>query len=436
MSLSAGQQLGPYEVLAKLGEGGMGEVYRARDTKLNRFVAIKVLPAHVARDPARLQRLQREAQVLASLNHPQIATIHGLEESEGTSALVMELVEGEDLKQRIARGALPVGEALEVARQIALALEAAHAQGIVHRDLKPANIKLRADGAVKVLDFGLAKSTESETPPLAISDSPTVTTPAALTEVGLLMGTAAYMSPEQARGKPADKRADVWGFGCVLFEMLTARSIFPGSTVTETLAAVLERQPDWSALPADTPPAIRRLLRRSLEKDRTRRLHDMADARIEIEDAQSGVGSEAMVPIAQAGGRPRRIAMWVLGALALQAAAMAGWFLRPTEEASEVRLDLTTAATSDPSLAISPDGRNVVHVVRAGGTTQLWLRSLDGSVTRPIAGTEHGTMPFWSPDGRSIAFFADVKLKRVDLDGGSARTLAVNCVVPIGGTWL
>ena len=286
MALAAGTRLGPYEIIAPIGAGGMGEVYRATDSNLKRAVAIKVLPDAFVSDVERLARLQREAEVLASLNHPNIAAIYGLERAAGTTALVMELVEGPTLADRIAEAPIAIDEALPIARQIAEALEAAHEQGIVHRDLKPANIKLRGDGTVKVLDFGLAKALE---PAGAISpdvaQSPTITSPALMTRVGMLLGTAAYMSPEQARGKPVDGRTDIWAFGCVLYEMLSGRRAFDGAEVTDVLARVIEREPDLAALPANVPAAIRRLLRRCLEKDRKRRLADAADARLEIDDA-------------------------------------------------------------------------------------------------------------------------------------------------------
>ena len=263
----------------------MGQVYRARDTKLNRDVALKILPDSFADDPDRLARFTREAQTLASLNHPNIAHIHGLEESGGGRALIMELVEGEDLSAHIARGAIPIDEALPIAKQIAEALEAAHEQGIIHRDLKPANVKVRADGTVKVLDFGLAKAMEPVGSAPKMSQSPTITTPAMMTGVGVILGTAPYMSPEQARGKTVDRRTDIWSFGCVLYQMLTGRSAFEGETVSDTIVAILEREPDWNVLPAATPPAVRRLLQRCLENNPRRRLHDAADVRIEIEDA-------------------------------------------------------------------------------------------------------------------------------------------------------
>ena len=290
MAIGPGARIGPYEVTALLGEGGMGKVWRAHHTALKRDDALKVLPDAFASDPERLARFQREAQVLASLNHPNIAHVYGLEESDGTKALVMELVEGPTLADRLAEGPIPVDEALAIAKQIAEALEAAHDQGIIHRDLKPANIKVRSDGTVKVLDFGLAKATEP-TGALSsgLSQSPTITTPA-MTRAGLILGTAAYMSPEQAKGKPADKRSDIWAFGCVLFEMLTGKRAFEGDDVSDTLAAVLKSDPDWAALPRDVPPLIRTLIRRCLEKDRKRRASDVSTATFSIDEYES-VGS-------------------------------------------------------------------------------------------------------------------------------------------------
>ena len=309
MPLTTGSRLGPYEILAPLGAGGMGEVYRARDTKLNRDVAIKVLPEAVASDPERLARFSREAQVLAALNHPNIAHIYGLEESGGIRALVMELVEGPTLAEKLPQvsslkaqvsgqgSGLSLDEALAIAQQICDALEAAHEQGIIHRDLKPANIKVREDGTVKVLDFGLAKlaapGASGAGTPAGLSQSPTITNPAALTGMGMILGTAAYMAPEQAKGRAADKRCDVWAFGCVLYEMLTGTRAFDGDDVSETLARVLMKDPEWGALPATTPAPIRKLLRRCLEKDRKKRLADAADARLEIEEALTAPAVEA-----------------------------------------------------------------------------------------------------------------------------------------------
>jgi serine/threonine protein kinase len=284
VSLNPGFRLGAYEVLSLLGAGGMGEVYRARDTTLNRDVALKVLPVLFANDPDRLGRFKREAHVLAALNHPHIGSIYGFEESAGISALVLELVEGPTLADHVARGALPLEDASSIAQQIADALEAAHEHGIIHRDLKPSNIKVRADGAVKVLDFGLAKALDPMATPSDASLSPTLTSPAA-TRLGVILGTAAYMSPEQARGKPVDKRADVWAFGCVLYEMLTGRRAFAGDDVSETLARVIEREPDWNALNATAPPTIARLVRRCLQKNPHDRLRDIGDARLELREA-------------------------------------------------------------------------------------------------------------------------------------------------------
>jgi serine/threonine protein kinase len=306
LPLTPGTRLGVYEVTASIGAGGMGQVYRAHDTKLNRDVALKILPDLFASDPDRLARFTREAQTLASLNHSNIAHIHGLEESSGVRALVMELVEGEDLSQRIARGALTLDDALPIAKQVAEALEAAHEQGIIHRDLKPANIKVRADGTVKVLDFGLAKAMEpTGAMSASASMSPTITTPA-MTHAGVILGTAAYMSPEQAKGRPVDKRSDLWAFGAVVYEMLTGARAFKDEDVSDTLAAILRSEPDWATLPPDTPALIRTLLRRCLEKDRKRRLDSAAAARVEIEDALTGPSAVEVPPPNPHPGRARR----------------------------------------------------------------------------------------------------------------------------------
>ena len=348
MSLSAGTRLGSYEILSALGAGGMGEVYRARDSRLDRDVAIKILPKAFTADAQRVARFQREAKILASLNHPHIAAIYGLEEAEDAKALVMELVDGEDLAQRLARGALTLDQALPIAKQIAEALEAAHEQGIIHRDLKPGNIRLRTDGTVKVLDFGLAKVLEPpSTPGSAMAASPTITT-LGFTRTGVILGTAPYMSPEQARGSAVDKRTDIWAFGCVLYEMLTGRRAFAGATLTDTLSAIVERDPDWRALPDATPASVRRLLQRCLAKDPKRRLHDAADVRIEIDDALT-------VPVATAG----------LDTAASQRRARRGWFLVGLSHCgSRCRIDSdrdrTRAAMADrftaglPSSDVSP----------------------------------------------------------------------------------
>src|SRR5436190_5328835 len=437
MSLVAGARIGPYEIVSALGAGGMGEVYRARDSKLGRDVAIKLLPALFSTDPERLALLAREARLLAALNHPHIATIHGLEEAGGVRALVMELVEGPTLSEKLAQGSwsrarpgVLVADALRIAGEIARGLEAAHEKGIIHRDLKPGNIKFSADGRVRLLDFGLVKAFSDGGPASDLEHLATIT--AAELADGGIVGTPAYMSPEQARGQAVDKRTDIWAFGCVLYEMLAGRTTFPGKTVSDTIAAIIEREPDWAALPAETPPAVRQLLRRCLEKDPQQRLHDIADARIELDDVKSG----ALVPgpIARAGRRGWLISTAVV-VLVAAAAAAAAWRLRPVSAAPEVRLELTTPPTRDVSVAVSPDGRNIVFVITAPGQPQLWLRALDGLSPPPLPGTERATMPFWSPDSRSIGFFAGISLKRIDIDSGAVRTLSSSSAVAIGGTW-
>src|SRR5262245_15021335 len=347
MPLTPGVRLGPYEVLLLLGTGGMGEVYKARDTKLNRDVALKVLPDAFALDPERLARFKREAQVLASLNHPHIAAIYGFEDSDSMHALALELVEGPTLADRIAGGRIPLDEALPMARQIADALEAAHEQGIVHRDLKPANIKLRADGTVKVLDFGLAKALEpagAMSP--GVTNSPTITSPA-MTQMGVILGTAAYMSPEQARGGTVDRRADLWAFGAVLYEMLTGARAFEGATISDTLASILKTEPDWTRLPAETPSAVRRLLRRCLEKDRRGRRADAADARLDVEDA---IASPADVAVSSSqGGRTvsARVAV-PIGVACVIAAGVIGAWLKPST-APPARAAIARAALPLPT---------------------------------------------------------------------------------------
>ena len=409
----------------------MGQVFRARDTKLDRNVAIKVLPEAFAHDADRLARFTREAKTLASLNHPHIAGIYGLEESAGITALVMELVEGEDLSQRIARGAIPLDEALPIAKQIADALEAAHEQGIIHRDLKPANIKVRADGTVKVLDFGLAKAMD----PVASSsmnamNSPTLSVHA--TMQGVILGTAAYMSPEQARGRTVDKRADIWAFGVVVFEMLSGRSLYAGETVTDILAEIVTGEPDWSGLPVATPTVLRSLLARCLEKDPLRRLRDMGEARIGLERGARGPddGRDGSVsPVAES-----RRAWLVALAIALTAAVAfaAAWllFARERGPALPVRLEATlpTGVTIPANiynvLAISRDGSRVAIVGVTGGVSRIYLRTLRDFEARPIAGTEGAFEPFFSPDGAWIGFLANNSLKKISVDGGLVITIA------------
>jgi Tol biopolymer transport system component/tRNA A-37 threonylcarbamoyl transferase component Bud32 len=456
MGLTPGARLGAFEIAGILGRGGMGEVYRARDTALGREVAIKILPEAFAADPDRSARFALEARVLASLNHPNIGAIYGLEERDGIRALVLELVEGPTLADRIAQCAaasgtaaadarvsgLPLDEVLSIAGQIAAALEAAHEQAVIHRDLKPANVKLRPDGTVKVLDFGLAKLAASGllAAGAASTQSPTMTSPALMTQHGVILGTAGYMSPEQARGRVADKRSDVWSFGCVLYEMLTGRRAFPGEELADTLAAIVRAEPDWSALPRETPAPMRRLLERSLRKDPRERLPEIGSARLEIADARTA----AAEPAPEVGGRhvavdgPRRyIVPMLLTAImaALLGATAMKVLVRPPTPAREIRLEIATPPTTDPvSFALSPDRRSVVYVAAGEGHAQLWLRSLDTGEQRPLRGTEGGSYPFWSPDSRSIGFFANGTLQRSDLDGDVVRALAL-APVGAGGAW-
>jgi eukaryotic-like serine/threonine-protein kinase len=440
MPLAAGSRVGSFEIVSLLGQGGMGEVYRARDTKLARDVAVKVLPDVFAGDADRLARFQREAQLLASLNHPHIGAIYGFEESSsGVRALVLELVEGPTLADRLTGGPIPADDALLIAVQICDALEAAHERGVVHRDLKPANIKIAPDGRVKVLDFGLAKLIDpSESQPSGggtLSRSPTLTVHA--THAGLILGTAAYMSPEQARGKPVDRRADVWAFGCVLYEMLAGRHAFdPGENVSDAIASILKNEPDWTALPASTPPAIHRLLRRCLRKDPRARLRDIGDARIEIRDAHESVDSASIVaPHALPGRRTPPLWIAAAAAAAVFAAAALGWMLHPMPPAPLMRVEIATPPTADlASIAISPDGRTIVYAATVDGVSRLWLRPLDTAAARPVAGTDNALYPFWSPDGQSIGFFADRQLKVVDLSAGVARTLE-RVAAASGGAW-
>ena len=431
----AGNTFGPYEVQILLGVGGMGEVYRARDSKLKRDVAIKVLPHEFSSDVERVSRFQREAEILASLNHPHIGAIYDLERFGEWRFLVLEFVDGETLDQRISGGVIPVGEALAIAKQIAEALDAAHEKGIIHRDLKPSNIKVTPRGNVKILDFGLAKVVAAEG--TALSNLPT--TLSASTR-GSILGTPAYMSPEQANGKEADRSSDLWAFGCVLYEMLTGRRAFQGETTSEILAAVLKSDPDWSRLPTETPEGIRRLLRHCLQKDQTLRLRDARDARIEINDVQSGPPPEQRMMPTPAPHRERLLWVSALALISLIVAVLAVRALRPAAPV-EIRFEINTPPTRDyaeysaASVAISPDGQKIVFVAGSGVQSQLWLRSLMDPLAQPLAGTQGAKLPFWSPDSKSIGFFADAKLKRLDLDTGSTRTLAAGFTVPIGGAW-
>jgi Tol biopolymer transport system component len=439
MAIGPGTRVGPYEVTALIGEGGMGKVWRAHHTSLRRDDALKVLPDAFATDRDRLARFQHEAQVLASLNHPNIAHVYGLEHANGAQALVMELVEGPTLAERIAAGPIPVDEALRVAKQIADALVAAHEHGIIHRDLKPANVKVREDGAVKVLDFGLAKSVEPSDGSPSVSQSPTITTPA-MTQAGVILGTAAYMSPEQARAQRVDKRTDIWAFGVVLFEMLTGRRAFAGDTVSDTIASVLKIEPDWQLLPAGTPAVVRRLLRRCLAKERPDRLADISDARLDLVEAIASPGGAAVDSTGKSARLPWSVAI-VLAAVLLAGLAAALFSARVAPGASSAfHSAITTPADvgvfeTGPPLALSPDGRYLAFTAAdASRGRMLWLRRLDQTAAQPVPGTEGANAPFWSADSRFVAFVADGSLKKIDLLGGAAVTVAAPAV-PTPGSW-
>jgi serine/threonine protein kinase/Tol biopolymer transport system component len=443
MSLAPGTRLGFYEVTAQIGAGGMGEVYRAHDSRLNRDVALKVLPAAFANDADRLARFRREAQALAALNHPNVGAIYGFEEAQSmepggatTHALVLELVEGPTLADRIAQGPIPVAEALPIARQVALALEAAHERGLIHRDLKPANIKVRDDGAVKVLDFGLAKAMLPEEAKNAgdTANSPTLTNRA--TELGVILGTAAYMAPEQAKGRVVDRRADIWAFGVVLYEMLTGRRLFRGEDASDTLAEVLKSDPDWTALPKDTPSSIRRLLRRCLTRDPMQRLRDAADARFEVEEAMAP--APAADSVTSTTGRParRERLLWILALVAATVTAVI-FMLRPRPSVaplSETRFQVATPTIfpGTASFSLSPDGRALVYSTLT--PPQLWLRPLESEEARPLPGTENAGPMYWSYDGQSILFFDGSGMKQFDLASGKAHAVP-DKITGFGATW-
>jgi Tol biopolymer transport system component len=441
--LTSGLRVGPYEIIAPLGAGAMGEVYRACDTKLNREVALKVLPEVFARDPDRLARFKREAQLLATLNHSNIAAIYGLEESNGAQALVLELVDGSTLADRIARGPISLKESLTIARQIAEALEAAHEKGIIHRDLKPANIKIARSGVVKVLDFGLAKIWDGA-PQSDLSASPRLTATDILGRT--ILGTPAYMSPEQARGQSLDRRTDIWSFGCVLYEMLTGRAPFAGDTISDTLAAILEREPDRTMLPADTPVPIRRLLRRCLEKDRKGRLDSAAGARLEIDDAIASPAAETLALAAAPSRRVTPLAIAVLAGVAVIAALIVSTLMRPAPVAAVPPARFAIVPPPEPplnlsgpdrDLAFSPDGRRLVY--RAGGSetygSPLMVRAIDQLDAQPVADVLAAYAPFFSPDSRWIGFFERTVLKKVSITGGPAITLCQVSGVPLGASW-
>ena len=450
-----GRQFGPYTIVAPLGAGGMGEVYRARDSKLGRDVAIKILPSHFTADAERRSRFAREARLLATLNHPHIGAIYGLEETDGVTALVLELVEGSTLADRLTRGPLPISEAIAIARQIAEALDSAHEKGIVHRDLKPTNIVLQSvanasgvpSGAAraKVLDFGLAKT-------MAFGAEGDLTHRASgtldATAEGRILGTPAYMSPEQARGQAVDKRTDIWAFGCVLYEMLSGRRAFPGDTMSDTLVRILEREPDWTALPAATPAAVRTLLDRCLRKDPANRLHDIADARIELDDGTRPIatGSAPGVKPGVLDRSRQRLGWIVAAALAL---TLAGTILLNSRRVWPVAPQLVEFSIPAPEgwsftgpstqFAVSPDGQHVAFVATSRVGSSIWVRSLAAVEPRELPRTEGARNPFWSPDSQSIGFFANDQLKKVRASGGSPDVL---CAAPgttgrlaAAGTW-
>jgi serine/threonine protein kinase/Tol biopolymer transport system component len=437
VTLQSGTRLGPYEILAPLGAGGMGEVYRARDTKLGRDAALKILPSAFTHDPERLARFRREARVLASLNHPHIAAIHGLEQADGHQFLVLELVEGETLAQRIARGPIPAQEALAIARQTAEALNAAHERGVIHRDLKPANIKVTPDGTVKVLDFGLAKaaSRDGDGPDLAIA--PTMTIDG--TRAGVVLGTAAYMSPEQARGQVVDKRTDIWAFGCVLFEMITGKRAFEGEDLSETLATVLKGEPDWIAWPAHVPASIRILVQQCLEKNRTQRIADVTTALFVINNP-----AMTAPPVVASSTPPSRTRLtWTISAILAATALAAGgvaYFWRAPLDEHIYRSTILATVTADPNasgmLALSPDGSRLAFIGSdTDGHSLVYVRALDGLAALPLAGTENAQTLFWSPDGRFLAFIADNKLKKIESAGSGAAQVLCDALLALPGSW-
>jgi serine/threonine-protein kinase len=445
MPLESGTRLGQFQVLSPLGSGGMGEVYRARDSRLSRDVALKILPDALAKDPDRVARFEREARVLASLNHPHIASVHGFEEGDGRRFLVLELVPGPTLAELLAKGPLDVREALSIARQIAEALEEAHAKGVIHRDLKPANVKITPEGRVKVLDFGLAKALADEKADSALEDSPTrIRT---VESAGVILGTAGYMSPEQARGHVVDKRSDVWAFGCVLYEMLVGQRLFGGPSATDALAAVLTVEPDWSRLPQQTPPLVRKLLRRCLQKEKASRLHDIADARLEIEEAlreetsgvAAGPGIRSPLPA-------RRLLTHTLAFLLGGLIGAAAVFLTVQPKAATglaARFNINLPADSllrnnlqgVLPVVLSADATRIAYVGRRpDGRNQIFVRRMDRITPEPVPGTEDAFLPFLSPDGEWLGFVSEGKLKKVPLAGGQPIVIC-DAPDPRGASW-
>ncbi|HEY6263887.1 MAG TPA: protein kinase [Candidatus Acidoferrum sp.] len=442
MLLSSGTHLGPYEIIDHLGAGGMGEVYRARDTRLQRAVAIKILPGLFSSDPVRRQRFEREAKTISSLNHHHICVLYDIGHQDGMDYLVMELVEGPTLAVRIRSGAMPLDEALLAAKQIADAVEYAHEHGIVHRDLKPSNVIVATDGRVKVLDFGLAKALSPDPSSVSTDDSPTLS--AISTNAGSLLGTVAYMSPEQAKGKPADHRADIWSFGVVLYEMLAGKRLFTGETTSDTLAAVLRTEPDWSQFPMSTPPAICNLVKRCLKKDPRQRLQAIGDARIALEETIAGLPNESILP-APAPHRWPRVLSWAIAAGLMFAVTVLAWNYLCVAHISEQPIVSQIAPPENSNFvlsgldggpaALSPDGKRLAFVAQnADGKQFLWVRPLDASTAQPLAGTDGATFPFWSPDSRYLGFISHGKLNRIDASGGPTLTLC-DAAVGRGAVW-
>jgi serine/threonine protein kinase len=444
--LKIGGQIGTYEITALLGKGGMGEVYRARDAKLKREVAIKILPEEFSRDADRVTRFQREAEVLASLNHANIAAIYDVQEATGSRFLVLELVEGETLADRIARGPIPVEELLPIAKGISEALEAAHEKGVLHRDLKPANIKITPAGRVKVLDFGLAKMFGAEQAASAASNSPTLMS---LSAHGVILGTAAYMSPEQARGQAVDAQSDIWAFGCILYEMLTGQQTFSGETITDILGGIVRVDPDWSVLPADTPPLLRLLLRQCLQKNRAARLHHIADARIQLEAASAEAPPAAAGATIKTGDIDKRRPWgWIaviaaMSLLLIGSAPLAYRYLSQTKDRAVMRFSFTMpdkvsygVNSLAPFPSVSHDGKSVAFVALQDGISRVWIRPIDSLEPRLLPGTEGALaeFPFWSADDRHLGFFTPGKLKKVDINGGPAQVVC-DVAAGFGGSW-